>query len=922
MQINRERLAELAAARPNLSALDLKDDPLITCCSWDPEIVITNSSSNATTTTNNNTENAIHALVGASTDAYLHNCMQSIPKEYTQQGASVPLLNLQELETRKYCSFPLGCEEVPRFDRTRVRVLGAPAVDVLCSVQAAHVGSEVAYLNMGAAEHSSLLTRTDPAEAELVSRTTLLLSLTENVYPLGRFQAVFSKNVRVIRGGPAEGYPFSQAPLLSPRVSVATVPKPLSKPPPRPSTNARPSASAEVAGLPRHAKKDGDEEDEGNDDDGDEEDYEEWFVQMEEAFNMFYLELRAKIEMLFAVCAREGMDVLVVGPLPCCADRDVVVAYVTEAIKSVALEFAGFFSHVYVVPPPGAAQVFANVLVGTNGRAANGAGDFVPGVTALLLLQADPTVVKEYDCLAPWLIKDRYTQGRSICPCGGKCFGYDEFHGVEFHHPPHCPRGSRCNMSEQHKLLFTHDERVWELAVEAEACLMRRRAWGLDCGAPVPRSLAGAVALLPLPRITQDMSLEACRARIDAYQDSERACIKERVRVDRRTMDTVLPIHKIDLMYLRYWCRAAGFELLYRASVGSPDFSADGFHRCCDGVGPTLVLIYDGAGVFGGYTEAPWDLATPPELSGREFIFTLSSNNNNNNDNGGNSNGNNNSNSNSIVSATPMRFSLAPTYTAAVSHTPGFGPVFGTSEIRTVLRDDEHPSIAQDCGNYAVPRGCTIAPTGRRFFIHKCEVFRVIQDDDEFESLKEFQHIEESEAPLYAERSPSPPPPLLGTADAFGCAAIFDKDCTLTNNDDNDDNDDDFLYDDNEWDYKQSANSGSGICVKNDDDDKEKKCDAIVKSDQGKDSKDTNEAVKQIVGTRTPFNTFKKLLKSSLTWSFPSLSPNSSTSSSSTTTTTPPQPPAAAATTTITTNVTDKKEQLSQNVPQKPEIIP
>ena len=47
------------------------------------------------------------------------------------------------------------------------------------------------------------------------------------------------------------------------------------------------------------------------------------------------------------------------------------------------------------------------------------------------------------------------------------------------------------------------------------------------------------------------------------------------------------------------------WKLLYRAS--EHDYTAKSFHECCDGKGPTLIVIKsDGGWIFGGYTTAEW----------------------------------------------------------------------------------------------------------------------------------------------------------------------------------------------------------------------------------------------------------------------------------------------------------------------------
>ena len=46
-------------------------------------------------------------------------------------------------------------------------------------------------------------------------------------------------------------------------------------------------------------------------------------------------------------------------------------------------------------------------------------------------------------------------------------------------------------------------------------------------------------------------------------------------------------------------------SLLFRASTDGKK-PAD-FHRCCDGKGPTLVVVKSGKYIFGGYTSKSWE---------------------------------------------------------------------------------------------------------------------------------------------------------------------------------------------------------------------------------------------------------------------------------------------------------------------------
>jgi hypothetical protein len=72
--------------------------------------------------------------------------------------------------------------------------------------------------------------------------------------------------------------------------------------------------------------------------------------------------------------------------------------------------------------------------------------------------------------------------------------------------------------------------------------------------------------------------------------------------------------------------RAKRFNLLWRGSRDG--FTAQEFHRCCDGRANTLTLIADTKGnVFGGFTPVKWESGQKGKWKGddslRSFLFTL-----------------------------------------------------------------------------------------------------------------------------------------------------------------------------------------------------------------------------------------------------------------------------------------------------------
>lgn len=62
------------------------------------------------------------------------------------------------------------------------------------------------------------------------------------------------------------------------------------------------------------------------------------------------------------------------------------------------------------------------------------------------------------------------------------------------------------------------------------------------------------------------------------------------------------------------------WRLLYRASR---DGFEEGFHRCCDGKGPTVVLFRSDGFLFGGYAGGPWNSKSTFKDYPSSFIFTL-----------------------------------------------------------------------------------------------------------------------------------------------------------------------------------------------------------------------------------------------------------------------------------------------------------
>ncbi|CAG0881812.1 unnamed protein product [Darwinula stevensoni] len=98
------------------------------------------------------------------------------------------------------------------------------------------------------------------------------------------------------------------------------------------------------------------------------------------------------------------------------------------------------------------------------------------------------------------------------------------------------------------------------------------------------------------------------------------------------------------------------WRLLFRAS--SHGYSAHAFHRCCDGVAPTYVLVLGPRGeICGGFSDVPWGQTSSKGrflASDRAFLFTL--------ENG--------------PEIPPTKFDVVKR-TFAIAHHPDFGPIFG-----------------------------------------------------------------------------------------------------------------------------------------------------------------------------------------------------------------------------------------------------
>ena len=78
---------------------------------------------------------------------------------------------------------------------------------------------------------------------------------------------------------------------------------------------------------------------------------------------------------------------------------------------------------------------------------------------------------------------------------------------------------------------------------------------------------------------------------------------------DPENQSSILPqshiiIHKYD-KYLIEWFDHYSWKLIYRAS--EHNYTAESFHKHCNDIGPTLIMIKSTNGwIFGGYTTQSW----------------------------------------------------------------------------------------------------------------------------------------------------------------------------------------------------------------------------------------------------------------------------------------------------------------------------
>ena len=586
--------------------------------------------------------------------------------------------DMTQLATTVYNDNPLNNMPLVRFKHTNVRVVNTTTTRAVELAIRAHSGAKVICHNMGRfKDPRSEWGRTIYGqEVDFLHRTTLSASLTPSVYPIPCFQAVYSRGVTIVRGDGAAGWPFLRPEERTTFDVVTMCPYTFI-------SGAAPFGAAELAVV------------------------------------------RAKLEVLLGVCALHGADVLVLGAFGCGGARN-PPEMVAAACRSVIEEYAGFFSDIYFAvlgtggPSTETCKIFARTLVGDDAveKASTPLG------TASFAIATDKErnhLVKRYVAEAPWVVRDRGLslsvvegQIKAFCSAAGRCESVlVDIHNKECFHPPHCPRGPSCtNSGELHRLLFVHNSEVWDTLRRAEAVRVAEAAWTAYHKTPKALTAAFPPATSFLPQL--------CLAEYKMLMESTDADERKKIaalNVEKVPLDTLLPIGQLEKRYLVRWCRAAGFRRIY--DTYNCAFNADEFHRRCDGVSPTLVLIQAnselGTRVFGGYTGIPWQSGENASTSaadnnssgeGRSFVFTLK-----------NTNG-----------FPPTAFPLAPNHKNVVTFEKTCGPVFGSSTIK-IIGASSISSCASD--DYIIPKRFNFTESQNTMFkVLGYEVFQVLSEED------------------------------------------------------------------------------------------------------------------------------------------------------------------------------------------------
>ena len=607
--------------------------------------------------------------VKKTTELFIAKSQNSNPEPFIQNKTEfIEPVDLSQLATSTYYDIPLGNASVPRFSQTEVRVINETTTSAIELIVRAHPQSKVICHNMGRYRdpRSDWSKSIYGQENDFLHRTTLSASLTPSIYPLHWCQAVYSRGVTIIRGPGTLGWPFLHPDKRTTFDVVTMTPHIYNKP-------------------------------------------------IEKFDDNDLAIVRTKLEIMLSVCVMHGADVVVLGAFGCGGARN-PPELVSAAFKSVIEEFAGYFSHIYFVIYGNnplsleTVRIFAKNLVGMD--AVDIAAAPLGGTLAFNSESTRKKTVKVYKAEAPWVIRDRVihktdSDYKTMCPDGGLCTKmFEGTHSKEAYHPPHCTHGPGCCIANKyHKKLFIHDAKVWDALREAEVARISEIAWAKYHA--LPRVLKGVFP--QKTRFLPQLSLMEYSCLSNEENAIERKLIPS-INVSSVSMDTTLPIGQTEKKHLVKWCRAAGFKKIYDSY--NCGFSPEEFHKRCDGVAPTLVLIQanseSGVRLFGGYTGIPWQSSGPTPRgieAHRGFVFTLK-----------NTNG-----------MPPTAFPIAPNYKNSITFDKSSGPIFGTSTIRIMGRS----SISSITDDYMVSNNFNFTESQTTTFEVLCyEVFQVLNDED------------------------------------------------------------------------------------------------------------------------------------------------------------------------------------------------
>lgn len=298
----------------------------------------------------------------------------------------------------------------PKYESTEVHVVNIDSLSLTRALIDANPGKDVICINMANQyEMGGGWVKGRLAQEELLmSRTSLSSSLMTVEYPLYDFSCVASHGVTVLRKDEDTGGMAFVAPEERWRFNVLT-----------------------VAGFDLNQK--------------------DKTLPPKPFTNEMLIGTRIKIESMFALCANEGMDILVLSALGCGSFKNPPVL-VSACFRAVIEQYAGYFSKIYfgIKGKPNSANgiEFTRVLLDK---------DIAELPEAESLEKAVPNS-KVYEC--PHFEQMVSTDvNKPICIAAGECDIDDPEHFEEEAHPPKCPLDKKCKrFDNEHRRLFSHSE--------------------------------------------------------------------------------------------------------------------------------------------------------------------------------------------------------------------------------------------------------------------------------------------------------------------------------------------------------------------------------------------------------------------------------------------------------------------------------